>query len=204
MNSAYQVVNITNIRGLHAEANKFSKFSTWECFSTNSFLFSRCCCFTSRSRRRRRLRRSYNWINHSRSTFLRRRWRQRQINRVNKLDFNEILLIEKNAYIWKNKLYSANDIQDVNILCLNIFSLSLDPPLERGPYRLPGPCVLLTATWSKTSTLVLQARTQKGNFIAIEAGRNLDFIATTFYTRTSVQPYIYQSNRLTVPVIHNF
>lgn len=48
--------------------------------------------------------------------------RQKQINRVNKLDFNEILLIEKNAYIWKNKLYSTYDIHDVNILCLNIFS----------------------------------------------------------------------------------
>lgn len=124
-----------------------------------------CCCFTSSRRRHRRLQRCNNWINHSRSTFLQRRRRQQQINRVNKLDFNEILLIEKNAYIWKNKLYSAYDIQDVNILCLNIFFLSLYPPLKRGPYRLPGPCVLLTATWSKTSTLVLQARTQKKDIL---------------------------------------
>lgn len=156
-------------------------------------------------RRRRRLRHLYNWINHSRSTFLQRLWRQRQINRVNKLDFNEILLIEKNAYIWKNKLYSAYDIQDVNILCLNIFSPPLYPPLKRGPYRLPGPCVLLTATRSKALTLVLQAHTQKKEILLQSKREEISTLLLQLFTlERPFSPTSINQSEFTVSAIHNF
>lgn len=99
---------------------------------------------------------------------------QKQINRVNKLDFNEIPLIEKNAYIWKNKLYSAYDIQDVNILCLNtyIFPCLCCHPQTRIDYM--APVFYRLPRDIKTSTILLLCK----KFMAVEAGENHSIIVT--------------------------
>jgi hypothetical protein len=99
-----------------------------------------------------------------------------RINRVNKLEFNEILLpeleeqarvrvIEKNAYIWKNKLYARewlifyvkytsdffhpHNVPFLIALLLAVCDLERERAKERS--RPNGPCVLLTQLTERES-----------------------------------------------------